>query len=244
MNAILSLAAIECAGMFKLIFEQSGPTGDILRGVSMLTIFLIVVIAILMFLLIIHSHRELELKRKNRELAQMRSPVYTDIIRQGNDRIDTLCNDITNKEETIEQLKSTIDRLTSALYHDCKAWPKINALQCMQTPKSASAVGTDNKNSCKTTEKVHPLNQHERDSLLHFIHLCRNDITVYRTMLTDDDMILYHLLTSGLTNAAIAALIGITPGTLRQRKLRLMRKLGDCTYDDDTPDEASASDNR
>ncbi len=210
----------------------------------MLTIFLIVVIAILMFLLIIHSHRELELKRKNRELAQMRSPVYTDIIRQGNDRIDTLCNDITNKEETIEQLKSTIDRLTSALYHDCKAWPKINALQCMQTPKSASAVGTDNKNSCKTTEKVHPLNQHERDSLLHFIHLCRNDITVYRTMLTDDDMILYHLLTSGLTNAAIAALIGITPGTLRQRKLRLMRKLGDCTYDDDTPDEASASDNR
>lgn len=209
----------------------------------MLTIFLIVVIAILMFLLIIHSHRELELKRKNRELAQMRSPVYTDIIRQGNDRIDTLCNDITNKEETIEQLKSTIDRLTSALYHDCKAWPKINALQCMQTPKSASAVGTDNKNSCKTTEKVHPLNQHERDSLLHFIHLCRNDITVYRTMLTDDDMILYHLLTSGLTNAAIAALIGITPGTLRQRKLRLMRKLGDCTYDDYTPDEATASDN-
>lgn len=174
----------------------------------------------------------------------MRLPVYTDIIRHGNDRIDTLCNDITNKEETIEQLKSTIDRLTSALYHDCKAWPKINALQCMQTPKSASAVGTDNKNSCKTTEKVHPLNQHERDSLLHFIHLCRNDITVYRTMLTDDDMILYHLLTSGLTNAAIAALIGITPGTLRQRKLRLMRKLGDCTYDDDTPDEASASDNR
>ena len=244
MNAILSLPALECASMFKLIFEQSGPTGDILRGVSMLTIFLIVVIAILMFLLIIHSHRELELKRKNRELAQMRSPVYTDIIRQGNDRIDTLCNDITNKEETIEQLKSTIDRLTSALYHDCKAWPKINALQCMQTPKSASAVGTDNKNSCKTTEKVHPLNQHERDSLLHFIHLCRNDITVYRTMLTDDDMILYHLLTSGLTNAAIAALIGITPGTLRQRKLRLMRKLGDCTYDDDTPDEASASDNR
>lgn len=242
MNAILSLAAIECANMFKLIFEQSGPTGDILRGVSMLTIFLIVVIAILMFLLIIHSHRELELKRKNRELAQMRSPVYTDIIRQGNDRIDTLCNDITNKEETIEQLKSTIDRLTSALYHDCKAWPKINALQCMQTPKSA--VGTDNKNSCKTTEKVHPLNQHERDSLLHFIHLCRNDITVYRTMLTDDDMILYHLLTSGLTNAAIAALIGITPGTLRQRKLRLMRKLGDYTYDDDTPDGATASDNR
>ena len=208
----------------------------------MLTIFLIVVIAILMFLLIIHSHRELELKRKNRELAQMRSPVYTDIIRQGNDRIDTLCNDITNKEETIEQLKSTIDRLTSALYHDCKAWPKINALQCMQTNKSG--VGTDNKNSCKTTEKVHPLNQHERDSLLHFIHLCRNDITVYRTMLTDDDMILYHLLTSGLTNAAIAALIGITPGTLRQRKLRLMRKLGDCTYDDDMPDEATASDNR
>lgn len=242
MNAILSLAAIECASMFKLIFEQSGPTGDILRGVSMLTIFLIVVIAILMFLLIIHSHRELELKRKNRELAQMRSPVYTDIIRQGNDRIDTLCNDITNKEETIEQLKSTIDRLTSALYHDCKAWPKINALQCMQTNKSGA--GTDNKNSCKTTEKVHPLNQHERDSLLHFIHLCRNDITVYRTMLTDDDMILYHLLTSGLTNAAIAALIGITPGTLRQRKLRLMRKLGDCTYDDDTPDEATASDNR
>lgn len=242
MNALLSLAAIECASMFKLIFEQSGPTGDILRGVSMLTIFLIVVIAILMFLLIIHSHRELELKRKNRELAQMRSPVYTDIIRQGNDRIDTLCNDITNKEETIEQLKSTIDRLTSALYHDCKAWPKINALQCMQTNKSG--VGTDNKNSCKTTEKVHPLNQHERDSLLHFIHLCRNDITVYRTMLTDDDMILYHLLTSGLTNAAIAALIGITPGTLRQRKLRLMRKLGDCTYDDDTPDEATASDNR
>lgn len=242
MNAILSLAAIECASMFKLIFEQSGPTGDILRGVSMLTIFLIVVIAILMFLLIIHSHRELELKRKNRELAQMRSPVYTDIIRQGNDRIDTLCNDITNKEETIEQLKSTIDRLTSALYHDCKAWPKINALQCMQTNKSG--VGTDNKNSCKTTEKVHPINQHERDSLLHFIHLCRNDITAYRTMLTDDDMILYHLLTSGLTNAAIAALIGITPGTLRQRKLRLMRKLGDCTYDDDTPDEATASDNR
>lgn len=242
MNAILSLAAIECASMFKLIFEQSGPTGDILRGVSMLTIFLIVVIAILMFLLIIHSHRELELKRKNRELAQMRSPVYTDIIQQGNDRIDTLCNDITNKEETIEQLKSTIDRLTSALYHDCKAWPKINALQCMQTNKSR--VGTDNKNSCKTTEKVHPLNQHERDSLLHFIHLCRNDITAYRTMLTDDDMILYHLLTSGLTNAAIAALIGITPGTLRQRKLRLMRKLGDCTYDDDTPDEATASDNR
>lgn len=242
MNTILSLAAIECASMFKLIFEQSGPTGDILRGVSMLTIFLIVVIAILMFLLIIHSHRELELKRKNRELAQMRSPVYTDIIRQGNDRIDTLCNDITNKKETIEQLKSTIDRLTSALYHDCKAWPKINALQCMQTNKSG--VGTDNKNSCKTTEKVHPLNQHERDSLLHFIHLCRNDITVYRTMLTDDDMILYHLLTSGLTNAAIAALIGITPGTLRQRKLRLMRKLGDCTYDDDTPDEATASDNR
>ncbi|MDE5705845.1 hypothetical protein [Muribaculum sp.] len=228
--------------MFKLIFEQSGPTGDILRGVSMLTIFLIVVIAILMFLLIIHSHRELELKRKNRELAQMRSPVYTDIIRQGNDRIDTLCNDITNKEETIEQLKSTIDRLTSALYHDCKAWPKINALQCMQTPKNA--VGTYNKNSCKTTEKVHPLNQHERDSLLHFIHLCRNDITVYRTMLTDDDMILYHLLTSGLTNAAIAALIGITPGTLRQRKLRLMRKLGDYTYDDDTPDGATTSDNR
>ncbi|WP_290088014.1 hypothetical protein [Muribaculum intestinale] len=241
MNAILSLAAIECASMFKLIFEQSGPTGDILRGVSMLTIFLIVVIAILMFLLIIHSHRELELKRKNRELAHMRSPVYTDIIRQGNDRIDTLCNDITNKEETIEQLKSTIDRLTSALYHDCKAWPKINALQCMQTPKSA--IGADNKNSCKTTEKVHPLNQDERDSLLHFILLCRNDITVYRTMLTDDDMILYHLLTSGLTNAAIATLIGITPGTLRQRKLRLMRKLRDCTYDDYTPDEATASDN-
>ena len=229
MNAILSLAAIECASMFNLIFEQSGPTGDILRGVSMLTIFLIVVIAILMFLLIIHSHRELELKRK------------TDIIRQGNDRIDTLCNDITNKEETIEQLKSTIDRLTSALYHDCKAWPKINALQCMQTPKSA--IGADNKNSCKTTEKVHPLNQDERDSLLHFILLCRNDITVYRTMLTDDDMILYHLLTSGLTNAAIATLIGITPGTLRQRKLRLMRKLRDCTYDDYTPDEATASDN-
>lgn len=137
MNAILSLAAIECASMFKLIFEQSGPTGDILRGVSMLTIFLIVIIAVLMSLLIIHSHRELELKRKNRELAHMRSPVYTDIIRQGNDRIDTLCNDITNKEETIEQLKSTIDRLTSALYHDCKAWPKINALQCMQTLKSA-----------------------------------------------------------------------------------------------------------
>ncbi len=241
MNAILSLAAIECANMFKLIFEQSGPTGDILRGVSMLTIFLIVVIAILMFLLIIHSHRELELKRKNRELAQMRSPVYTDIIRHGNDRIDTLCNDITNKEETIEQLKSTIDRLSSALYHDCKAWPKINALQCMQTPKSA--IGADNKNSCKTTEKVHPFNQDERDSLLHFILLCRNDITVYRTMLTDDDMILYHLLTSGLTNAEISALIGITPGTLRQRKFRLMRKLGDCTYDDDAPDEATASDN-
>ncbi len=90
-----------------------------------------------MSLLIIHSHRELELKRKNRELSQMRLPVYTDIIRHGNDRIDTLCNDITNKEETIEQLKSTIDRLTSALYHDCKAWPKINALQCMQTLKSA-----------------------------------------------------------------------------------------------------------
>lgn len=241
MNTILSLVAIECAGMFKLIFEQSGPTGDILRGVSMLTIFLIVIIAVLMSLLIIHSHRELELKRKNRELAQMRLPVYTNIIRHGNDRIDTLCNDITNKEETIEQLKSTIDRLTSALYHDCKAWPKINALQCMQTPKSA--IGADNKNSCKTTEKVHPLNQDERDSLLHFILLCRNDITVYRTMLTDDDMILYHLLTSGLTNAEISALIGITPGTLRQRKFRLTRKLGDCTYDDDAPDEATASDN-
>ena len=207
----------------------------------MLTIFLIVIIAVLMSLLIIHSHRELELKRKNRELAQMRLPVYTDIIRHGNDRIDTLCNDITNKEETIEQLKSTIDRLTSALYHNCKAWPKINALQCMQTPKSA--IGADNKNSCKTTEKVHPFNQDERDSLLHFILLCRNDITVYRTMLTDDDMILYHLLTSGLTNAEISALIGITPGTLRQRKFRLMRKLGDCTYDDDAPDESTASDN-
>ena len=212
--------------MFELIFEQSGPTGNILRGISMLTIFLIIVIAILMFQLIVTAQRQMQLKRMNQELSQMRSPVYADIIRQSSDRIDTLNYNITDKEETISQLKSKIDRLTFALYHDCLAWPKINALQNADTTKS----GADNdsmtaKSSKSKSVKSSCLDANERNSLLRFIRLCRDDIPVPHDMLTDDELILYHLLTSGIDNASIAALSGVTDGTLRQRKFRLSRKI-------------------
>ena len=38
-------------------------------------------------------------------------------------------------------------------------------------------------------------------------------------------LILYHLITSGIDRSNIARLMGVTDGTLRQRKFRLVRKL-------------------
>jgi hypothetical protein len=53
---------------------------------------------------------------------------------------------------------------------------------------------------------------------------CTSDV-IATDALTDDELVLFHLQNLGIDNADIVALMGVSAGTLRQRRHRLSAKL-------------------
>lgn len=215
-----AFATIVSVHEFETLMIQNPELAYILKGVFLLSLFLIIIVLILIYILFISVTKQSQLRQKNQELALLRTPIYSNLIDKNQSKINQLTSDSADKETTIDYLKEKTDRLTYSIYSKCAAWPKINALQSGNlSEKTPLAVDRDKM------RRNYQLNSAERDSLLEFIHLCRDDIPVPHSMLTDDELILFHLLTTELGKAEIAILTGVSDGTLRQRKFRLLRKI-------------------
>ena len=192
---------------------------EIMVGSDILTYALVIasVLAAGLFLLLFQHfiliRRYRRLQDRYYEHTLVRSPIYDDIISHDQDKICQLSSSIDSSNELIRELEAKIERLTLAIFHTGVAAEKILSLQ------------KDKGNCNKKSGMKWQLSAEERNDLLVRVKLCRDDFVVEHESLTDDELILYHLITSGIDRSNIARLMGVTDGTLRQRKFRLVRKL-------------------
>lgn len=173
------------------------------------------VMCVLIISLLSTTSRHVAQKHIDREIMQTRLHFDNELIGKCNDKIDKLNAEIAVKNVQIASIADRSRRLSEALYRQCLAWPKINALL---TKQYAPDERESKANELRLTNA-------ERASLLYCLRACRDENNPGEVALTDDELILLHLLSCGLDKLEIALLMGVANGTLRQRKFRLVNKL-------------------
>lgn len=195
-------------------------------------VFLIIIIFILISQLLILTNKHHKLRRKECELKNGHSPIYAPIIKKQNEQINELRISVNKLTEKLGYLERKNRSLSFAILSKGLAAEKVSLVQSSNDAKEKASV-------------KYRLTNEERTDLVKRIRICycdmsapsdisndseytnqlsSNNIPISDT-LTDDELILHHLQNCGVSNADIAILMGISAGTLRQRKYRLSGKL-------------------
>jgi hypothetical protein len=186
--------------------------------------FLILIIFLLLCQLYILTNKHHKIHWERHEFSARQTPIYSSIIQKQNEQIDSLRQSLDADNKRIGRLERKNKNLIDAIFSRGIAAEKIALVKAVDSAQDKSAV-------------KYRLTDDESKDLLERIKICSDGNTeiigdanctsdvIATDALTDDELVLFHLQNLGIDNADIAALMGVSAGTLRQRRHRLSAKL-------------------